>query len=439
GVSYTHFFNTSTYSKLSFALSGTKMRADQDSIPKENKAYRFDLPAVPFYRNSFSQVKYSLNYLINKKFSARNTVTGGVIIDRYDFHLADSVLITLRPPRVASNTSFFIPLRNFNGDLFLLQTYAQWQHKFTDKLTLNTGLHVQYLTLNNTHAIEPRVGMKYRFKENQSINVGYGLHSQLQAFQAYFREDTIRRGQSIRTNQNLGFVKSHQFVLGYDNSLGNNLRLKAELYYQYIFNAAIERRPSSFSMLNSGADFEIVTRDSMVNEGKGRNYGLELTFEKFYSNNYYFLFTTSLYDSKYLPSDGIWRNTAFNGKYTFNILGGKEFKVGQKNAFVVDLKVTYAGGRRYIPIDLERSRAQQREYRVESEAYSKQLADYFRTDLKLSYRINGKRVAQEFVINTQNIFNRKNAFIERYNVDKERVLVIPQMGIFPVAQYRITF
>ena len=85
-------------------------------------------------------------------------------------------------------------------------------------------------------------------------------------------------------------------------------------------------------MLNTGASFKTDLADSLANNGTGRNYGIELTVEKFFSNGYYGLFTASLYDSKYTASDGVERNTAFNGKYVFNLLFGKEWKVGRGRA-----------------------------------------------------------------------------------------------------------
>lgn len=441
GTSYMHFLDNTSYVKFSYALSATSMLVVTDSIQKRDNVFRYDLPPIPSYRNHFSQVKNSANFLFNKKFSARNTLNAGFIYDLYNFNIVDSVLVRFKK-RI--DTAFysvekFYPIRNFNGATSLFQAFTQWQHRFTEQVTLNAGLHYQYLFLNKTWALEPRMGVKYQFKERQSLNFGYGLHSQLQPFQAYFREDTTAKGETIRTNINLGFTKSHQFVLGYENSLGNNLRLKIETYYQYIFNAPVERNPSSFSLLNSGADFGIETKDSLINNGKGRNYGLELTFEKFYSNNYYFLFTTSLYDSRYLASDGIWRSTAFNGHYVFNLLGGKEFKIGGRSALVTDLKITYAGGRRYTPVDIEQSIAQNTEVRIHEVAFSGKLKDYFRTDFKVSYRLNGKKLSQEWVVNIQNIFNTQNAFIQRYSVEKQRLIIVPQMGIFPVAQYKVTF
>ena len=60
-------------------------------------------------------------------------------------------------------------------------------------------------------------------------------------------------------------------------------------------------------MINYGTSFFEVRTDSLLNEGTGQNYGIELTFEKFLGNNYYFLFTSSLFESTYKGSDGIKR------------------------------------------------------------------------------------------------------------------------------------
>jgi hypothetical protein len=85
----------------------------------------------------------------------------------------------------------------------------------------------------------------------------------------------------------------------------------------------VKTRKDYFSTANLGADFNSPNVDSLVNNGTGENYGIELTLEKFYSKGYYFLVTASVFESKYTGSDGIYRNTAFNGNYVFNALSGK--------------------------------------------------------------------------------------------------------------------
>ena len=82
---------------------------------------------------------------------------------------------------------------------------------------------------------------------------------------------------------------------------------------------------SYFSMINSTGDYN---KDSLVNSGKGRNIGIDITFEKFLTRQYYYLGTVSLFTSEYKGGDGIERDTRFNSGYVINLLGGKEWTDG---------------------------------------------------------------------------------------------------------------
>ena len=219
------------------------------------------------------------------------------------------------------------------------------------------GIHTQRFFLNNSTSVEPRLGLKYEINEKNSISLGYGLHSQMQPINVYFLQTQKQDGTYLYNNRNLDFTKSHHFVLGYDIQPVKDWRVKAEVYYQSLYNVPVNTFSSSYSMLNTGASFKADLEDSLTNKGTGTNYGIELTVEKFFSKGYYALFTSSIYSSKYVASDGIERNTAFNGRYVYNILGGKEWKVGsdKRNRWSFDIKFTNAGGRAYTPIDLNAS------------------------------------------------------------------------------------
>lgn len=424
GASHTYYFNSTTYYKATLAASQIWESFHSDSLRADNRQ------PVPSEEAEYEQNKYSANILVNKKFNNRNNLTVGTIFDLYAFNLLNQRLVQ-NDPRI---------FRNSTGESLLSQYYTQWQHKFNDQLTLNSGLTFLHFGYSNSTALEPRVGLKYAPDERQSISVGYGYHSQMQALPSYFTSTKLPNGSLVLTNKELGFTRSQHFVLAYDRTLTPELRIKVETYFQAISKAAVEQRASSFSLLNAGADFVTPDNDSLVNKGTGRNYGVELTLEKFYSQGYYFLFTTSVFDSKYKGSDGILRNTAFNGHYVLNILAGKEFKVGKKdNVLNLDWKVTTAGGRYITPVDFESSQKSGTEVRREHEAYSQQLKQYFRTDFKISFRMNRKRITQEFSLDLQNILNTKNVFIQRYNTRTNQVNTEYQMGFFPIPQYRILF
>ncbi|MEL7194260.1 MAG: TonB-dependent receptor, partial [Bacteroidota bacterium] len=229
--------------------------------------------------------------------------------------------------------------------------------------------------------------------------------------------------------------------LGYDQQFGSNFRLKLESYIQFLDNVPVDPFPSSFSLLNAGADFVLPGNTYLVNEGTGRNVGIELTLEKFFSQNYYLLFTTSIFDSKYTGSDNVTRNTTFNGQYVVNALAGKEFPIGKSGRYTatIDWKMTLAGGRYVIPIDLEASIAQGREVLQNELAFSEQLSDYFRTDLKVGFRMNRQKFTQEFSVDIQNLTDRANVFSRSFNPSRGTISIENQLGLFVVPQYRILF
>jgi hypothetical protein len=125
--------------------------------------------------------------------------------------------------------------------------------------------------------------------------------------------------------------------------------------------------------------------DTLTNAGTGENYGIELTLEKFFSNHYFFMVTGSLFDSKYTGSDHVKRDTDFNGNFALNLLAGTEYIVKNKT-FTFGGKITWAGGRRYSPVDIDSTQKATDIVYVDSQRNSLQFKDYFRADLKLGFQ-----------------------------------------------------
>lgn len=426
GFTHTYIINSSSYTKFNLAATGQYNGIIADSVDITTT------PAgvFPFYRNKSSNIKYTSNIVYNKKFNSRNFVTMGAYADFYDVLLIDSS---------KGHSPVFYTLRDFKGTSMLLQAFTNWQHKFSDQLTMNLGVHYQQFLLNNSTAVEPRAGIRYSFRQNQSISLGAGLHSQLLPMYVYFSTANLGNGTVKETNRNLDFTRSAHGVIAYDRNITKNTRIKAEAYYQYLYRVPVKQNKSYFSSLNLGADFDSPNVDSLVNNGTGENYGLEFTLEKFYSKGYYYLLTVSLFQSYYTASDGVKRNTAFNGNYVTNFLAGKEFKIGKKHTLAIDAKCTAAGGKRYIPVDLEQSRLQGREVLVTADAYNHKFSDYFRIDIKPSYRLNLKKVTMEWNCDFQNVTHHDNIFQQIYDVNTQQVSTEYQLKFFFVPQFRLLF
>jgi hypothetical protein len=215
--------------------------------------------------------------------------------------------------------------------------------------------------------------------------------------------------------------------------------LKAEVYGQYIYDAAVEDIASSFSLLNAGADFYFPDKTNLVNKGKGYNYGVEFTMERFLNKGFYFLVTASVFESKYKGSDNIWRNTVFSTNYVTKILTGKEISLGKRSSLGIDTKFTLTGGQRYTPFDITASKINGYVILQESHAYSLSNRPYWRWDLKFSYSRNGRKTTQKYYIDLQNITNKDNIYIHTLNPKTGRIGEINQMGFFPNINYQITF
>jgi hypothetical protein len=423
GVSHTYFFNETSYGKLVIAASRSQNGGYIDSLNVSRIATRT-------FGTDRTQDKVSGHYLYNRKFDSRSTLRTGLIVERYFFQMIDSALY---------NSSEYFRESDFSGHADLAQAYAQWNFRATDKWTLNTGVHAQHFFYNQTTAIEPRIGARYAITPMNSVNFGAGLHSQLQPITVYFNRERMTDGTAISNNRNLDFNKAAHLVIGFDHRFNSHSRLKTEAYYQHLYNIAVDRNSSSFSMLNVGADFGIPNNGDLVNSGTGFNYGVEITLERFLHKGFYYLLTTSLFQSKYVGSDGVERNTAFNGNYVSNILAGKEWKSGKNNAITADIRFTYAGGRRHTPVDLNKSREVGSEVRDESQSFGSQYSAYFRTDVKVGYRFNGAKISQVISLDIRNVTNNQNVFATGYDRFSRNIETTYQTGLFPMVLYNIYF
>jgi outer membrane receptor protein involved in Fe transport len=224
-------------------------------------------------------------------------------------------------------------------------------------------------------------------------------------------------------------------------------RIKIETYYQYLWNIPVYKIPSGISLVNQGATFtSFFPLYSMQNTGTGQNYGVELTLEKFFSKRYFFLFSGSLFQSKYQGSNGTTYNTDFNGNFVTNLLAGYELRLGEskKNTLNFGTKLTYAGGRRYSPVDAVASSKVYDIVPQQDKINSLQFPSYFRFDLRIAYKVNNKKVTHEIALDLVNVLNTKNVLALSYAPDPQYPTANPvvrnyQLGRLPLFYYKLDF
>ena len=388
---------------------------------------------LPQFEETLSEVKYSLSGKYSRRYSARNYLNAGISADLYNTRYIGQEL--------NRSLGSYLSYLNTTGSLASGRAFMEWRHRFSDELSVSPGLHASFLFLNNSHAIEPRLGLKWEFRPGQSLNLGAGLHSQMQMRAVYFSQrlvDTLAMRYQT-TNRDLDLTRSLHLVLGYDLLLGQGHRLKAETYYQKLYKVPVAWRQPQFSLLSQGGAFSFMLFDNMENLGTGENKGVELTLEKFLHKGFYYLLTASVFDSGYRGFDGVWRNSAFNNNYIFNLLGGYEWKLGKRSMLSADVKTVYAGGNRYLPIDVEASSRHNATRYHWDRAFENRLPDYFRLNARITFRRNGKKLSQEWALDLQNLTNHQNIFTHNWNKDTRQISTSYQMGFMPMVTYRIYF
>lgn len=319
-----------------------------------------------------------------------------------------------------------------NGNGILLQPYITWRYQM-GAFNTNVGLHLSHFTFNSTTALEPRASLSWELSEKRSLSLTYGLHSQLQQPQLYFAENT--------PNKDLDFTRAHHIVLGYREKLSPSSNLDLEMYYQSLFRIPISISSNSFSATNLLEGF---VDERLINNGTGKNYGIEISYQKFITDNFYLLTNATYYQSKYKSSDGIERDTRWNGNYIFNATTGKEWRWLQKGGninavFGANARVAYLGGFRDTPIDAQTSLDAGETIYIENEAFSIQQKAYFRTDLRFYYKRNKAKYSTTLALDIQNASNAQNVAYSYYDVQKQAIVVKNQLGIIPLLSWRIEF
>ena len=324
------------------------------------------------------------------------------------------------------------------GSIILFKGFAEYLMHINKKLSVNTGIHFLHLGLNKNTSMEPRVALVYPLTPNKAFSIAYGLHSQLQPTGTYFIKIRNQNGIDDKPNRNLGFSKAHHFIGSFHYIMDRYHSIKLEGYYQYLYDIPVSQNvENKSSILNITEGF---LTERLINEGNGKNKGLEITVERFLKNTFYYILAGSLYESKYKTTDGIWRNTRFNGNYILSFTGGNEVSIKRgKSNLGLNLKATMLGGFRTTPINIEASRQNGSVVYYSNLAFQNKLPDYNRIDFRISYRNDYKRFSLITSIDIQNVLNKENTAREFYNPLNRQIEYSKQNGLIPVFSIKAEF
>ena len=401
------------------ALSGSDNRISTDYLWDD--ASRFSPDSRLKKQNGTLTLATSLTHKFSRLATLKVGVTSKQLFYKYNLSAAQDYV-----------PSTYARIANSAGNTHLTEGYAQLKYQLSPALLANVGLRTHYFGLNKELSVESRAGLAWKLSDKHSLSFGYGKHSQPEDLNVYM----IEVG-GVAVNKDLKLGKAHHFVLGYDWLLSDKLRLKAEGYYQYLWDIAGEEG-SSYSLINLRR--ALFLNKKLVNNTKGRNYGVDVTLERFLGDNYYYLITGSVFSSEYKAGDNVWRNTRYNKSFVLNALWGKEFYfANNRKVLDVNAKVTVTGGERYSPILESQSVAQKRVIFNESRAYSEQMGTLTYADITVNYRINHRKSSSVLSLQMKNVLGAPIYIDHNYNYQTGQIELSKATLVIPNISYKIEF
>jgi hypothetical protein len=421
GLTHKMALNSSTF--LNSTLSATG-----NGLTHKEQRLNYVLQPRPHSLINNDTWRYTIQSSIGKRFSNKHSNQSGFYYSQlgYDVNIEQSQAEGEAP----------ITMARQQGQSGLLQLYTQSKINPIPGLSLNIGIHSQYFLLNDKYSIESRAGLKYEINDKHSLAFAYGMHSRIERLPVYFVEVDGRN-----PNKNLDLLKSTHYVFAYNIKLNDYLRFSVEPYYQRLTDIPVAP-DSYFSTINMQDN--VFFNEILVSKGKGRNFGVDLTLERFLQNGFYYLATASIFDSKYTAADGIERNTRFNKNYVFNLLVGKEWAIGENNNNILstNIRLNYLGGNRKETIDVQASMSDREVVYGETNsavAFDKKYQDVPVLSLSLSFRINKPNYSSVWSLQILNATSAQEYSNDFYNLITGKVETNYEGIMVPNLSYKIEF
>lgn len=432
GSTYTWLIDNQSYFKVTAAAMYSEIFRMYDTLNLQDERFRYNTQEYLDYR-------FSAAATYNRKFSDQWNFKTGLIAHQVFYNFFKETA-----PRTSVDDINQMQTElsvNGGGATQYLQGYAQFTWHPTDRIDINTGLHGMHLFLNNTTAVDPRFSVQYRFNQQHTTSFAWGQHSQWLPLAAYFfNEEVVSGGQTLQVQPNFSLdpIHSIHYVLGHHYVTPGKLKISVEFYLQQLRNVPVDPNDETYWMLNNQNDFP---EFAVTSDGGGLNYGVDLAFEKFFSNQFYFLITASRFESLYETFNDQRFNTRFGTKWVSSYTLGREFNFKKARVLQVGARVLFNGGFRYTPYDPAASLAEGTFIPLAGATWSEQVNPYFRIDGRISYRYNRPKWSGVISLDVQNATSRKNTNSVAYNAETNETYFrqYPGSDFIPVLSFQFDF
>lgn len=325
-------------------------------------------------------------------------------------------------------------MRNSTTSGWMVRPWVSGRWSLSEHVQAHVGMGVAWFTFSETAIAEPRAGLQWHMRHGRVLGLSAGMRSQMPQWQSFA---TGGAGRVI------GPTRSHDLVLGYDHPVNGRLSVHAEAYMQVLKDVPIGPLMALdnfmvWSVLNA---WDEPVRFPLATNGKGRNMGVEASVDHRFANQLFYQANGSLYRSTFTLDGPTEHDSRWDGQFTANVLGGKEFKKAKNDrvrTWGLSMRLCLAGGFREQSIDQRMSAAiGQTAYNTPD--WDAPLADLYRLDLRIYLKRDRKGRTGLWALDLQNATNARNEAFRYYDHRQGGVVTKYQLGIIPNLSYRIEF
>lgn len=310
--------------------------------------------------------------------------------------------------------------------------FAQMNYSFTDLISMQVGLRVNYWTLNSNLLFDPRLAFRWRISDEMVIKAAWGIFHQ--NLRLATQPDFSFFDTWLPTDSTVNPTRAFHYILSLETELIKGFNLNFDIYHKFMQN---------ISEINSNV-LEPKNVAAIFYNGKGQSYGVEVFLQKKFGRltgwfGYGLGFINAQFDSinngkrfrpkydrrhdvKLVAQYQIDDNWEINATFTFQ--SGQSY-TGATSRLLSRLPEQNAGRGKIIP----------------SERYGLRLPPSHQLNLSGSYSFKMFGANSRVILDIYNVYNRRDIWFRYYDTrsPETKVTDVKLLPILPTFSFEIKF
>jgi hypothetical protein len=371
----------------------------------------------PRFQSKSKEGETGLRTELTRRLAAKTTLTAGM---QGKTALLDGSLL-MNPIETSFGDSLLTIAPTWKRRAVKSAAYAQISQRMGTRWTLTAGGRADYFDgIHDKFAFSPRGSLSYALTDKIALSASGGIYRQAPSYIWLVTNPK---------NSQLKFEQADQLVLGIEDRIRPDTRIRIEGYFKKYHNYPASVSRPYLVLANTGAGyggseegFAAFGTDELRSDGVGYARGIELTIQKRLSEiRCYGILSVSYGKTEFKAIDGVNRVGLYDQRLILNLSGGYQFS----RAWEIASKFRFGTGTPYTPYDNQGKQT--------VAAYNSKRFPVFHTlDVRVDRRWSMPSWTLITYVDIQNIYSHKNVSRYRWNERKQIVETDKDIGILPV-------